>query len=143
MAKNIYEGLFIFDSNRYARDPSGTANRVIDLIKKHGGEMLASRLWEERRLAYPINGQRKGTYWLSYFEIDASELVGMNREFQLNDTILRSLTLKVDRRISDALVAHTLAGTSEASRRRAAEAAKIAEAAAAPAIPVEAEGINE
>ena len=37
------------------------------MIEEAGGEMLVSRLWEERRLAYPIEGHRKGTYWLTYF----------------------------------------------------------------------------
>jgi len=36
-------------------------------VKSVGGELLASRLWNEQKLAYPINGHRKGAYWLTYF----------------------------------------------------------------------------
>ena len=68
--------------------------------------MLVSRLWEERRLAYPIKGHRKGTYWLTYFRVDSSRLTELNRECILSESILRSLVLKVDPRIVDALVAH-------------------------------------
>lgn len=119
MALNVYEGMFILDSNRYARDPGGVSNQIAETIQKVGGTMLASRLWEERRLAYPINGQRKGTYWLTYFRLDSTKLSLLNREFQLNETVMRSLILKVDPRIVDALVSHAQAGHSP-DRSRAA-----------------------
>ena len=64
---NVYEAMFIFDSNRFARERAGLPAEVEKAIKAAGGEVLVSRLWEERRLAYPIAGQRKGTYWLIYF----------------------------------------------------------------------------
>lgn len=116
--ENAYEGMFILDSNRYGRDPSGVSSQISDLVTKLGGTMLVSRLWEERRLAYPINGQRKGTYWLTYFRLDSSKLVTLNRECRINDNIIRSLVLKVDPRIVDALVSHAKAGPGEAARRR-------------------------
>ena len=39
MALNVYEGLFIFDSNRYARDPGGVSAQVEDFVQKLGGEV--------------------------------------------------------------------------------------------------------
>ena len=102
----VYEGLFLFDSNRYARDPSGVPGSVNEAIKDAGGDMLASRLWSEQKLAYPINGHRKGTYWLTYFRIDPTKLAGLNRTFQLNDGILRNLVLAIDPRLEEPLVAH-------------------------------------
>ena len=78
------------------------------MVEKLGGEMLVSRLWEERRLAYPIKGQRKGTYWLTYFRLDSTRLVDLRRQCQITDDILRVLFLKVEPRIVDALVAHAV-----------------------------------
>ncbi len=106
MPANVYEGMFILDSNRYGRDPEAVSNQIPAMIEKLGGEMLVSRLWEERRLAYPVKGQRKGTYWLTYFRLDGSRLIEMRRQCQITDDILRVLFLKVDPRIVDALVAH-------------------------------------
>src|SRR6056297_2650803 len=63
VASNVYESLFILDSNRYARDPGGLSSSVNELVEKLGGTVLASRLWLEQRLAYPIEGHQKGTYW--------------------------------------------------------------------------------
>ena len=69
MADNVYEGMFILDSNRYGHDPEGVSGQIHEMIQKLGGKMLVSRLWEERRLAYPIKAHRKGTYWLTYFRL--------------------------------------------------------------------------
>ena len=109
MAANVYEGLFILDSNRYGRDPEAVSGQIRAMVEKFGGEILVSRLWEERRLAYPIKGQRKGTYWLTYFRLDAGRLVDLQRQCQITDDIVRVLFLKVDPRIVDALVAHATA----------------------------------
>ncbi len=108
MADNVYEGLFILDTNRYGRDPAGVSGRVAALIEKHGGTLLANRLWEERRLAYPIKGHKKGTYWLTYFRIDGSKIAVLTEEAQRDDNFLRQLFLKVDPRIVDTLVSHAL-----------------------------------
>jgi small subunit ribosomal protein S6 len=106
LAQNVYECLFILDSNRYARDPNGVSAAIPEMVQNLKGEVLANRLWNEQRLAYPINGQRKGTYWLTYFRLESTRLTEFNRACQLNDNILRNLTLKVDPRLVDTLVAH-------------------------------------
>jgi small subunit ribosomal protein S6 len=118
LAQNVYEGLVIFDSNRYSRDPGGVSAQISDFVQKLGGEMLVSRLWEERRLAYPIKGQRKGTYWLSYFRLDGKQLTALERECQLSESIMRSLVIKIDPRIVEALVSHATAATDPAKARK-------------------------
>lgn len=110
MALNVYEGMFILDSGRFARDPEGIAAQVNKLVTDAGGEILVSRQWEERRLAYPIKGQRKGLYWLMYFRLDSLKLAELNRQFDLFDANIRNLFIKVDPRIVDELVAHAEAG---------------------------------
>jgi len=97
--------MFIFDSNAYARDPGGVSGKVSKMVEKCGGELLASRLWFEQKLAFPIKGQRKGTYWLSFFRMESARLAEFNRECQLDDNVLRSLTLKVDPRMAEVRVA--------------------------------------
>ena len=130
MAQHVYECMFIFDSNAYARDPGGVSGRIPKMVEKCGGEVLAGRLWFEQRLAYPIKGQRKGTYWLTFFRMESARLAEFNRECQLDDNILRNMTLKVDPRTADARV-------SQASGER------IAAAEPAAAEPVKAEGPGE
>ncbi|MHB9081154.1 MAG: 30S ribosomal protein S6 [Pirellulaceae bacterium] len=98
--------MLILDSNRYARDPGGVATQVPHMVEACGGEVLASRLWNEQRLAYPIDGQRKGAYWLTYFRMETDKVVEFNRACRLNENVLRNLTLKVEPRLVETLVAH-------------------------------------
>jgi small subunit ribosomal protein S6 len=106
LSANVYECMHILDSNRYARDPSGVQESVDSTVTKFDGEILVSRLWNEQKLAYLVDGHRKGTYWLSYIRIEGSRLVEMERAFQLNDNVLRSLTLRLDERLVEPMVAH-------------------------------------
>ena len=110
MAKNVYEGLFIFDSDLYAKGADEVSSQVASLVEQLGGEVLLSRLWDERKLAYPIKGHRRGTYWLAYFRIDPSAVKDLTRRFQLSGSILRFLIMVVDPRLVDTLVEHARAG---------------------------------
>ncbi len=98
--------MYLLDANRYSRDPANVSGRVGEMIEKCGGQMLASRLWAEQKLAYPINGQRKGAYWLTYFRLDSRKLPELRRAAQLNNDVVRDLVLKVDDRLVDTLVSH-------------------------------------
>ena len=73
----VYEGMFILDPAKYSRDPAGSAQQVADIITQNGGTILAARLWDERKLAYPIKGHKKGVYWLTYFRMEGANLAAL------------------------------------------------------------------
>jgi small subunit ribosomal protein S6 len=102
--------MFIFDSNRFARERNALPAEIEAMIKANGGEVLVSRLWEERRLAYPIAGQRKGTYWLIYFRSPTSAITPLNRQCEIHDGVLRQLVLKIHPHLVDAVLEHAKAG---------------------------------
>ena len=124
MAENVYECMFIFNANAYNRNPAGVAKTVEDLVNSIDGEMLASRLWNEQKLAYPIKGNRKGAYWLTYFRAEGAQMAKFNRSCQLNDSILRHLAVKLDPRLVDPMVAVAKGETPEAAVEEATEAPK-------------------
>lgn len=97
--------MYILDANAYARNPGGATEGIQKMVDGIDGEMLASRLWNEQKLAYPIKGRYKGAYWLSYFRCETSRLGEFNRACQLNDIVLRHLVVRVDDRLADTLVA--------------------------------------
>ena len=97
--------MFIFNANAYARNPGGAGNSIREIVESVGGELLASRMWNEQKLAYPINGQRKGVYWLSYVKMDTDALPKFNRACKLTDIIIRHMVIGVDPRLVDTLVA--------------------------------------
>ena len=110
LTTNVYDGLFILNSELYARNPDDVSGQITTFIESMGGEVLLSRLWEERRLAYPIQGHRRGTYWLTYFKLDSQKLSELTRQCQITDSILRFLFLKVDPKIVDTVVEHAKEG---------------------------------
>ena len=131
MANNVYEGLFIFDSNKFARDHDALPKVVEEMITSEGGEVLVSRLWEERRLAYPINNQRKGTYWLMYFRCDSQKITPLNRKCALNESLLRHLVLKIHPRLEEPILAHASDATPAEIAEEAVGAAPVATESAA------------
>ena len=110
---NVYEAMFIFDSNRFARERAAMPAEVEKAIQSAGGEVLVSRMWEERRLAYPIGGQRKGTYWLVYFRGPNSMVAPLNRQWEIQEGMLRHLVLKVHPHLVDAVLEHAKAGPAQ------------------------------
>ena len=122
MAKNTYETLCILDSNHYARDPGGVSKQIEDLITEAGGKVEVNRLWMEQKLAYPIDGHQKGTYWLTYFEMEGSEVPKLDRAFHLCEPVLRQMTLKLDPRLVEPILANARGATPVVSKEAAAEA---------------------
>ncbi|MCC6492968.1 MAG: 30S ribosomal protein S6 [Pirellulales bacterium] len=115
MAENsaVYEGLFILDANKFAREREGVAREVESLVEAVDGEILVSRLWEERRLAYPIKGQRKGAYWLMYFRLPTLRVTELTRACEINDSVLRQLFVKLPPALVDPIIAHAKGETTE------------------------------
>ncbi|MGB0595738.1 MAG: 30S ribosomal protein S6 [Rubripirellula sp.] len=106
MAKNTYETLLILDSNHYARDPSGISKRLEEIVTEAGGTVMVNRLWMEQKLAYPIDKHQKGTYWLIYHEIEGVNIPKMDRAFQLYEPLLRHLTVKLEARLVEPILAN-------------------------------------
>lgn len=104
MPVNTYEGMFLLDSTKAAAAWDDTVKQVHDILAKHESEIVASRQWDERRLAYPIEGHKKGTYLLTYFKADGSKLHDIVADCHLSDVILRELILKVHPKLEENLV---------------------------------------
>lgn len=64
---------------------------VVANFTKHGAKILSARRWDERRLAYKIDGQNRGTYLLVYFAADTQSVAGIRRDLQFNESLLRTL----------------------------------------------------
>ncbi len=106
MAKNTYETLLIIDSNHYARDPGGISSQIDEIVTQAGGNVLVNRLWMEQKLAYPIDKHQKGTYWLTYFEIEGVDIPKIDRALQLYEPVIRHLTVKLEKRLIEPILAN-------------------------------------
>ncbi len=92
----IYEGMFLLDNQVVRTDWRSAKAMVGDTLAKHGGTVHTLRRWEEKRLAYPIKGNNRATYFLAYYEIPGENIPAMLREFDLSESVLRYLIIGVD-----------------------------------------------
>jgi len=108
---DTYEGMFLLDSAKAVAAWEDTVKHVHDILTKHHSEIVASRQWDERRLAYSITGHKKGTYLLTYFRTGGANLKDIVADCRLSDVILRELVLKVHPKLADHLVNQAMTST--------------------------------
>ena len=105
MAENLYEGMFLVDSARYASDSDSATNEILGLLEKADATVVAHRPWQDGKLAYPIEGLKKGVHFLTYFRMDGGNMPTLNRACQLSDVVVRQLIIKHPPKLFDAMVA--------------------------------------
>jgi len=105
MAANVYECMFLLDTNKVSGDVPGAAKQLQAILEKHKAEILASRPWDERRLAYPIAKHKKGLYYLMYFRAEGNALKDIDHDFKLNEMIIRSMVLNIEPKLVDTMLA--------------------------------------
>jgi len=92
----IYEIMFLLDNNAVRAGWKQAKAATTGLIEKHGGRALSARLFEERKLAYPIRQRRRGTYLLAYGELQPAGVATLRRELDLTESVLRYLILQAE-----------------------------------------------
>jgi len=105
MPLNSYECLFLLDPTKTASDMDGVKGQLHGTLEKYGAEILASRKWDDRKLAYPIRGHKKGVYHLTYFKADSRKMTEIDHDFRLNENILRHLISVIDPKWDDEMLA--------------------------------------
>jgi len=75
--------------------PEAESGAILERFEKsiegHGGEVALKDPWGNRKLAYEINKQTSGDYYLYRFTADNSFVVEADRDFRLDDKVLRHL----------------------------------------------------
>jgi small subunit ribosomal protein S6 len=88
--------MFLLDNQVVRTDYKAAKAVVTDALKKHGAELTSARRWDERRLAYPIEGRQRATFLLTYFKAGPNAITGIRRDAELDERILRHLILNVE-----------------------------------------------
>jgi len=104
LAERLYEGMFLMDSGQFAADPDGMTQVVTNLVERAGGTLVAHHPWQDGRLAFDIEGRRKGLHYLTYFRMDAEQVETLDRACRLNDNILRHLVIQQHPTLFEAMV---------------------------------------
>jgi small subunit ribosomal protein S6 len=105
MPANVYESLIMLDTSKMAGDLPAAQQQLHAIMEKNHAEVLASRPWDERRLSYPIRGQKKALYYLLYFKTGGENLVPIEHDLKLNETVLRVMVLKIEEKLVETMLA--------------------------------------
>jgi len=96
--------MFLLDSGRFATDPDGVSGQLISLLESTGATVAAHRPWQDGRLAYEIEGRRKGLHYLVYFRMGGEGHSELNRLCKLSDVVVRHLIIRHPQVLFDAMV---------------------------------------
>ena len=92
---NSYECLFIADVTKGETVTEATVNKFMSLIEANA-EVVDVAKWGKRRLAYPINDMPEGYYVVATFKSEPSFPSELERLFNIDETIMRSMAIKLD-----------------------------------------------
>ena len=92
---NSYETLFITDLSNGEEATKATVEKFTGLIGSNG-EIVEIADWGKRRLAYPINDMNEGYYTVVTHKSPADFLAELDRLFNIDESIMRSMTVKLE-----------------------------------------------
>jgi len=90
-----YEAMILL-GQAVAADLTGALAHINEIFARSNVNIIAMRKWDDRRLAYEIDGQKRGLYILAYFEAANDKLEHIERDFRLSEKVLRSIILRAD-----------------------------------------------
>lgn len=91
-----YEITFIVHPDLDAEAFKTLTEQVQGWVSKAGGTLEKTDVWGKRKLAYPIKKQSEGQYVLLHADLDPATCAELERQFRLQESIMRFLIVAVD-----------------------------------------------
>ncbi|SVD50413.1 uncharacterized protein METZ01_LOCUS403267 [marine metagenome] len=94
-----YEILYIINPNFEKDKINSTIIEVTRKLEETKSKIINHYIWGKKRLSYPINNQKYGTYVLLQFEDgDRIKMDDFDTWMKLENLIMRHITIKLDNR---------------------------------------------
>jgi small subunit ribosomal protein S6 len=139
-----YETIIVIDSLLKLEEIEGIINKYERFISANGGQVESVDRWGKRRLAYEIKKRQYGFYVLIRFDAPPAMIKQLDREYRLNEFLLRTMTTVLNKRALKALAKQYAAAPAVEAAPAAAPAAEAPAATETPAEPAaEAEPVAE
>jgi small subunit ribosomal protein S6 len=117
----LYEGMFLIDSALAGSDWDGVNNTIKTILEKAGAEIVTTKKWDDRKLAYEIKGKGRGTYILCYFRVDGGKIKEIENAVKLSEQIMRVLILNAENMTSEDIEKDTPATRAEKEAQKGPE----------------------
>ena len=93
---NKYEVLYVIDAGMEDQARSELIAQFGELMTNNGATVETVDEWGKRRLAYPINFKNEGYYVLVNFTAAPEFPRELERNFEINENIMRYLVTRVE-----------------------------------------------
>ena len=91
-----YENLVIVKPTLTEEEIKNTIALVEEVITANGGEIIARDAMGMKKLAYPIEKNARGYFYVMYYKAAPASIAEIERRFRINEEILRFVTMKYD-----------------------------------------------
>ena len=92
----FYECVLIARNDVTQQQVEGLADTIATQLEGENGQIHKREYWGLRSLAYRIKKNRKGHYMLLGLEAAPASINEMERQLNLNEDVLRFMTLRID-----------------------------------------------
>ncbi len=112
----LYESIFILRASLTDSVASSILEKMKAVVEQHGATVLKAENCGKKKLAYEMKHDRRGTYMLLQFEADQGNVVGeLERLYRLEESVLKFLTVKVDKELQAVAAAKAASEAEEAA----------------------------
>ncbi|HEX8194157.1 MAG TPA: 30S ribosomal protein S6 [Allosphingosinicella sp.] len=92
----LYEHVFLARQDLAQAQVDALAQTATDIIEANGGKVTKTETWGLRNIAYRIQKNRKAHYVALDFEAPAPVVAELERQTQINEDVIRYMTIRVD-----------------------------------------------
>jgi small subunit ribosomal protein S6 len=92
----FYECVFVMRQDIPAQDVHGIADGFVSMISSFDSKLLKKEYWGLRNLSHIIKKNKKGHFVMLGLSASTAAINELERNFKINEDILRYITLKVD-----------------------------------------------
>ncbi len=95
-SQHLYEGMYILSATLSEDARKKAMEKITSSIEHHAGQVHKVFEQGRKKLAYEINGRKEGFYYVLYFTAGSSSMPELWREYQLNEDLIRYMTLRAE-----------------------------------------------
>lgn len=92
---NKYESVIIISPNLEEGEIDNITQKVKDIIEENGAVTKVEKMGV-KKLAYEIRKNKEGYYIVIYFEADPSIITELERNYRINENIIKFITVRTD-----------------------------------------------
>lgn len=100
-----YEVMFLA-SQSAAAQLGGLLEHINEVIARANAEVIAMKKWDDRRLAYEIDKQKRGVYILAYVRCPTDQVAHIERDVAISEQLLRVLITTADHLTEEEMLAN-------------------------------------